>query len=319
MGIKLKSFEEEAKNVPDDPKKFAIVGLSAAGKTCLLKTLFRQFDAIENLNPTRRVERSMTEFLHHKLSIWDYGGQKRYTENYLAKPELFFKKIAQLFYVVDCQNKNTILESISYFKKVVDALKKYSIEAQITILYNKFDPAFEDQALLLENMTIFKEKAINFLNTQGFGYQGYQTSKDVPVWVMTAFSKSMLDNPEIVDSISKQLQDFSEFHELDAAVIFTSHGFGLGYHFSEELKTIEIRDLFIKFFTKFEQMYNLMPIIDLQFQGIKIFSTRFFLDSKNKLFPVFLGFIYKNIAPNSELVEEIMDSIRLRIKEIFSS
>ncbi|UYP44349.1 hypothetical protein NEF87_000634 [Candidatus Lokiarchaeum ossiferum] len=290
---KKTEIQKKAQDIPDDPKKIAVVGLMAAGKTSLLKTLFRQFDAVLNITPTRKVERSVTEFLHHKLALWDFGGQDRYTLKYLESPDLYFKKIAQLFYVVDCQNSDWIEKSLTYFKNVVEAVKKFSPDANITILYNKIDPDFPNQDIIEKNMSQFKEQAHKILNCKGFGYQAYRTSKDVPVWVITAFSKSMLDNPQIFDEISSQLGVFSETHDLDAAIVFTPEGFGLGYHISPKFNAIEIRDLFIKFFTKFEQMYNIMPVINLQFEGLNIYSTRFYLDEVSSKLPLYFGLIYK--------------------------
>lgn len=310
---KKAELQKKALDVPDDPKKIAIVGLMAAGKTSLLKTLFRQFDAVLNITPTRKVERSVTEFLHHKLALWDFGGQDRYTLKYLESPELYFKKIAQLFYVVDVQNSDWIEKSLTYFTNVVNAVHTYSPEANITILFNKIDPDISDQEIIEKNMAHFREHARKILNSKGFGYQGYRTSKDVPVWVITAFSKSMLDNPQIFDEISSQLGDFSNIHDLDAAIVFTPEGFGLGYHISPKYNTIEIRDLFIKFFTKFEQMYNIMPVINLQFEGLNIYSTRFYLGESNSKLPIFLGFIFMKDIPLEDSVSDLLISLKQKI------
>ena len=318
MNENLDEIKKKAQDVPDDPKKIAVVGLMAAGKTSLLKTLFRHFEAAGSTTPTRKVERSITEFLHHKLALWDFGGQDRYTFKYLESPELYFKKIAQLFYVVDCQNSEWFEKSLDYFTKVVSAIHTNSPDANITILFNKIDPDYPDQEKLEQNMSFFRERVRSILNEKGFGYQGYPTSKDVPVWVITAFSKSMLDSPQIFDEISSQLREFSGTHELDAAICFTPEGFGLGHHISPDYKAIEIRDLFIKFFTKFEKMYTIMPIISLQFKGLNIYSTRFYLDEQSSKLPVFLGFIYKKDLPLEESVFKLLKSLREKISTIKS-
>jgi len=299
-----------AQDVPDAPRKIAVVGLTDAGKTSLLKILFHNFDAVESLTATRQIERSVAEFLHHPLKIWDFGGQEKYREGYLQSPEIYFQRIAQLFYVVDVQNTEKIAQTVQYFEKIVSNIRTYSPSAHITILYNKFDPNYPLANQMEQNQHEFKTNAMDILTKQGFGYQAYKTSIFVPVWIMTAFSKSMLENPAIYDKISQKLKEFSNTHDLQASLVFTQNGFGLGYHFAESLKSVDIRDLFIKFFTKFEQMYNIMPTICLKFDGLNLFSTRFFLNATNRTLPIYFGFLFNNSAPNDEIVAGFLSDLR---------
>lgn len=312
-----KKWSEIATEIPDQPLKISVVGLTNGGKTSLLKTLFHKFEEVENLSATRQIERSISEFLHHPLIMWDFGGQDRYCAQYLKKPELYFKRIAQLFYVIDCQDQEKLAKNLQYFEQIVQVLHQYSPDSNITLLYNKYDPEHSNLEKLDDFIQIFKDKAIPILTKHGFGYQAYKTSILVPLWIMTAFSKSMLDNPKIYDEISRSLQHFATSHDLDAAIVFTKEGFGLGYYFSDDVKVVDIRDIFIKFFTKFEQMYNLMPVIDLNFADLNIYSTRIFLKPQTEEFPLFFGVIYKNKSPISQEIDEFIYGLRVKLEEIY--
>lgn len=307
---------EIARDLDDEPQKIAVVGLANVGKTCLLKTLFHQFDEIEILEPTHTIERSMSEFLHHPLSIWDFGGQNRYKHNYLGSPERYFLKIHQLFFVVDVQNSKTLEESIAYFQSVVEMVAKYSVQTQITVLYNKFDPIYPEQLQLSTNLETFKKEALKILKKHAFGYQGYKTSLYTPLLVMTAFSKSMLESPEIYDNVCNKLKHFGKKHQIDAAVVFTQQGFGLGYYISEKLEEYDMRDLFIKFFTKIEQMYDIMPVIQLDFQGLRIYSSRFYFLTRGTKIPLYFGFVYKSTLPDEAQIHQFITDLKSEINQM---
>ncbi len=302
--------------VPDNPSKIAVVGLAGVGKTCLLKTLFHEFDEIDIIEPTHNIERSMTEFLVHPLSIWDFGGQLKYTRNYLSSPHKYFHQISQLFFIVDVQNTDKIQEAIDYFNLVVSRVNLCNPNTHITIIYNKFDPIFPDPLVLSSNLEKFKIQALMILKSFGFGYQAFRTSFYAPMLVMTAFSKSMLENPAIYDEISSSLAKFANIHKIDGAIVFTPQGFGLGYYISEKLKKIELRELFIKFFTKIEQMYDLMPMIQLDFQGMRIYSARFFIITQSRKIPIFFGFIYQNSLPDKESIANFIKTLKRKIRKI---
>ena len=63
-------------------------------------------------------------------------------------------------------------------------------------------------------------------------------------------------------------------------------------------------------------MYSIMPVITLQFKGLNIYSTRFYLDEKASKLPIFLGIIYKENLPLEEAISILVDTLRHKIFSI---
>ncbi|MBD3353930.1 MAG: hypothetical protein GF364_20780, partial [Candidatus Lokiarchaeota archaeon] len=123
--------------------KVAIIGLSNAGKTSIIKSLSREFHLLTNLKPTQGVNRETMEFLDKKLFLWDYGGQEIYRKRYIDAPDIFFNNVTYFFYVVDIQDDLLVDLNVGYFKLVWEELNKYSDDFEITIVFHKSDPGYD--------------------------------------------------------------------------------------------------------------------------------------------------------------------------------
>ena len=61
-----------------------MVGLDAAGKTCLFEKTFNLKDPnlLAEMLPTQGVERQPYEFIGADMIVWDMGGQTQYRDRY---------------------------------------------------------------------------------------------------------------------------------------------------------------------------------------------------------------------------------------------
>jgi Ras-related GTP-binding protein A/B len=185
----------------DSIMKIGIVGLANAGKTSLTRTLQRNYSIgnFDSLKPTRNVERSGFSLFGTQGTIWDYGGQKQYRENYLSKPERFLSEIRYLFYVIDMQDTANFPDTLEYFSLVYQNVKNLSKELIITIIFNKVDPGLDEgtykghiDSLSKEIRKMAETSDILFCNTSIYD----------PYSVLAAFSRAILGDTELFNAVS---------------------------------------------------------------------------------------------------------------------
>ena len=176
--------------------KIPILGIQNAGKTSLIRTLQREFNAITKLKPTKGIERQTLNILGKKIIIWDLGGQAKYRGQYLEKKaELVFSDIDQALYVIDIQDQDSFEDSINYFKEVKNRISDYSPEAKIHILIHKFDPNMEQDPVNMEMLEVLKLKFKEIAAPLKLVL--YHTTIFNPISVIHAFSKPILGNNQI--------------------------------------------------------------------------------------------------------------------------
>ena len=101
--------------------KIPVLGVANAGKTSLIHTLKREFNALKELAPTKRIERSKLHVFNKDLIVWDFGGQIEYRKKYAKKADAYFSQCEEIFFVVDIQDQDSYAESISYFKDILES------------------------------------------------------------------------------------------------------------------------------------------------------------------------------------------------------
>ena len=137
----MKKVNEMLENV-EKTQKIALLGLAAAGKTSIIKTILSEFNLLLTLTPTKGVDRSSFKFLGREILIWDFGGQQRYQAQYFRYPERFFGGIKYIYFIVDAQNKEELRESMDYFLTCFEYSLKYSPDAKIVLFFHKIDPHY---------------------------------------------------------------------------------------------------------------------------------------------------------------------------------
>jgi GTPase SAR1 family protein len=153
----------------DEATKFAIVGLSKAGKTSILKRCFEEhaLNEIEKITPTIMIAQDLIRVGHisKRISIWDFGGQKTFRNVYLQNPS-YFAKTKILLFVIDVLSSENFGEEREYFGsilKIFEELKKGGTfePPQMYVFIHKCDPDKKDKInmkvarCLIEMMDLF--------------------------------------------------------------------------------------------------------------------------------------------------------------------
>jgi small GTP-binding protein len=117
------------------------VGLDNAGKSTILLTLQRQagLQSYAKLQPTKGLQTEQFTTQDAIYNVWDFGGQSKYRESYLEKPE-YFAETDKVIFVIDIQDENRYELALKYLEEILAILKKDEAKCEYTIFLHKFDP-----------------------------------------------------------------------------------------------------------------------------------------------------------------------------------
>mgnify|MGYP006278944433 CR=1 FL=1 len=235
--------------------KILFTGLDNAGKTSILLALKREFSKIANVSPTRGAQRKVFDFLGKTISEWDLGGQKLYRISYIRNPSKYFSNTEIAIYVIDIQDKKRIPEAISYLEDVIKKFEELNIKPPIYILFHKFDPALEKNALneYTELIINLKEDIKKSTNYQRLYF--YRTSIheiENLVLIMSDIFRTLIDRPE---AINNTLKEFSQKEQCDGVCLIDNNSLIIGSHYKNE----QIENLLSKappYFLRMNDRYN---------------------------------------------------------------
>lgn len=230
----MEYLKTEKKEDKDNYAKILFTGLDNAGKTSILLALEREFSKIANVSPTRGAQRKVFEFLGKAISEWDLGGQKLYRISYIRNPSKYFSNTEIAIYVIDIQDKKRIPEAISYLEDVIDKFHELEIEPPIYILFHKFDPALEKNAL-----NEYTELIINLKEDikKGTNYQRlyfYRTSIheiENLVLIMSDIFRTLIDRPE---AINNTLKEFSTKEQCEGICLIDNNSLIIGSYYKND-------------------------------------------------------------------------------------
>lgn len=308
--------------------KIAFVGMDNAGKTSIINVLSQNFSNYQAILPTQRVERNQLNFLGKELMIWDFGGQDKYREAYLATPEKYFESIDIMYFVVDIQDLEKLNTSIQYFRRIIDGLDFYSPNAQITILYHKNDleAKVKIQELQLDQKFYNAVKdRFEYRITEAMKkntdspIRTYYTSIQNPLSIIKALSEPLIATSMLQDTVADILEEFIKVYNLKCAILFTKHHFELGSALAEDFQEVE-RDDVVTYFIN-----NVIPStafeLEMSLKGqkmSKMFIDGFDIPYKSYTFPFFLLLVYDKENPFPDR-ENAMAKFKANFKKLMES
>ena len=141
-------------------KKFVLMGLDNSGKSSIILCLMgvKNLHAFSKLKPTinrhiwPKFDMADTEF-----TIWDFGGQEQYREEYLANFEENFKQTDKFIFVIDVQDIERYDIALDYLNHIIQLFHKNEFKVDFSIFLHKYDPDLHDF------MPEFSEDNINVL------------------------------------------------------------------------------------------------------------------------------------------------------------
>jgi len=286
-----------------DNAKINIVGLQNAGKTSIILTLLREFKSLEKLKPTKGINRTKYKFLNRNLNLWDMGGQARYREEYLKKPDINFADIEELIFVVDVQDKAMIKEAIEYYSDVTKEVQQYSPNASINICLHKYDPGLDKQP---EFIQLLEELAMKFTEiTKNMPVRINYTSIYNPMSVVLAFSKPLFGNTTLYDNFGFLFNDAINKFGIDFAIIITENLMEIGNAFAPYMEPEMMKMLSDSLFSEVEKSHMKIPEIKVRTQNMEVQMILF--EAGGKSFYFTYGFDTMKNPDGSPIHAEMMN------------
>ena len=118
--------------------KILFVGLSAAGKTSIIRVLDEE--SVEDLQPTYGIEMSRMKFLGLNIFRWDVGGQDLYRKQFFQQFDMNIDKTSLILFVVDIQDKKREKENLEFLSTLCGKLAETEDSPHIGVLLHKMDP-----------------------------------------------------------------------------------------------------------------------------------------------------------------------------------
>jgi small GTP-binding protein len=213
-----------------------VAGLDNAGKTSLLLALEKKFDyedEVKNLTPTQGIQRTQFKFLKRNIYRWDFGGQEKYRQEYLAQMERNLTEISILFYVIDVQDQARFPEVMEYLRHIVNFVREKKIEVPIIIILNKYDPKLKDNEKIIHQVMNLKELVTEIVQPKTPTF--FITSIYDIDSIMQAFSQSLSQMFPRLEMIQDIFQDFTKTHPVLAMLLMDENGITIADYYQSHL------------------------------------------------------------------------------------
>jgi len=229
------------------PKKIGVLGPPNVGKTSILSILKQEYEGIQDIKPTKGVERSFFQLMSDDLVVWDYGGQEIYRDRYLKSAEKYLNDLDFVYYVVDVQ-ANSHQKNIDYLKALYDKIVEYNKEVVFVLVFNKLDPELKNRIQLYEETIEKIPEYKSIIDPTKNKLYYYFTSIFDPLTIITVFSEVLVEaefRKKIKDILIEELEGFP----VKMSFVFSSGWFNIGSNQADDLTYDVMRD-FIKELTK---------------------------------------------------------------------
>jgi len=171
------------------PSKILIMGLDNSGKTSILISLSKDSNLLSycSLKPTKGVKIQKYETQEELLSVWDFGGQEQYREEYLTNFKKYIDKVEKIIFVIDVQDVKRYEDSLNYLEDIINLLKHEDKMVELSIFLHKYDPNISEMIEKIEELikTDLLDK-VKSLIPKDFKYEIYRTT------IYTVFEKILI-------------------------------------------------------------------------------------------------------------------------------
>lgn len=158
-------------------EKLIIVGLDNAGKSTIILTM-KQKARLRNiieLEPTKGIATETIETIEGKVHVWDFGGQEKYRESYLSKPE-FFESTDKMIFVIDIQDESRFERALQYLEQILKLMKGFATPTKHIIFLHKFDPDLLETQEYQERSKKLRKKLRILFEEYDYSFDVYHTS-----------------------------------------------------------------------------------------------------------------------------------------------
>ena len=129
------------------------------------------------LGATIDVEQNHVRFLGDLiLNLWDCGGQDAFMDSYLTtQRSTIFQHVGVLIYVFEVESRD-MAKDLVYYRDCLDALKKYSPDTSVFLLFHKMDLVSGDRVAVLDKKRRELEQESTGVAVTVFGTSIYDES-----------------------------------------------------------------------------------------------------------------------------------------------
>jgi small GTP-binding protein len=170
-------------------KKIIIMGLDNSGKTSIVMCLkgVKNLSSFSSVTPTRNFEINKFRTLGSTFSIWDFGGQERFREEYLTNFYDHLRGASKLIFVLDVQDRDRYNIALEYLAEIIKLLRKFKIALDFSLFLHKYDPDLDFiKKDINKGMIQFLVNEIEKLIPNDIPYRIFKTS------IYTVFQKSAI-------------------------------------------------------------------------------------------------------------------------------
>ncbi len=136
MELKMQDKESNAS------KKIVLLGLDNSGKTSIVKCLkgVKNLSSFNTPKPTRGHKINRFNTYGADFSIWDFGGQISYRDEFFVNFSEHIKETDKIIFVIDIQDQERYETSLDYLTKLYSALYIGSWTSYFLALEYNIDP-----------------------------------------------------------------------------------------------------------------------------------------------------------------------------------
>lgn len=171
--------------------KILIMGLDNSGKTSILVSMSKESNILSYcaLKPTKGIDIKNYELNDFKLNIWDFGGQRKFREDYIQNFSKYLNETNKIIYVFDVQDIDRYDLALEYFNDIINYIKISDLNIELNVYLHKFDPNIREREEFKDIDEIVSEKLINRIEQiipQEFSYKIFKTT------IYSVFEKDMI-------------------------------------------------------------------------------------------------------------------------------
>ena len=147
------------------PYKILIMGLDNSGKTSILISLSRESNILSycSVKPTIGVDINNIDTEGLMMSVWDFGGQEKFRNEYLQNFKNYLEGTNKILYVIDVQDIKRYTLALEYFKKILNLLENRENHIELSVFLHKYDPNLDFKEEFKEIDSIVESRLINKL------------------------------------------------------------------------------------------------------------------------------------------------------------
>ncbi|NVM30584.1 MAG: 50S ribosome-binding GTPase [Candidatus Helarchaeota archaeon] len=297
--------------------KIIFAGLDEGGKTSILNALKKKNYALDDIKPTKGINRLSLKVLDVSFNEFDLGGQEMYRKIYLQKKEAFYNTDL-LFYVIDISAPERYSDALDYYKSIVEILSEREERPTVVVLFHKIDKIEKIKEEQVQNV---QNSILNI--SIDLDLEFFRTSIFEPQTLMNAYSHGINRISKQTSELSAQLKEMAAETFADAILLTESNGFIIGEYAKDDESREMLMNVYNYLIGAFSYMYKSLAqtdkperiLIDWEDKGHSFLDSTeidnlefFFIKYTSNPRKVVQKFVLRSLIQSSKQIRNIIKS-----------